>query len=74
MAKPEVLALTSLTYPTLWLWMREGRFPRARQVGGKTMWLSTDIDAWLAALPTRRLKGDPVESVAKPVKSTELLA
>lgn len=58
MAKPEVLALTSLTYPTLWLWMREGRFPRARQVGGKTMWLSSDIEAWIAALPVRRLKGD----------------
>jgi uncharacterized protein (DUF3820 family) len=39
--------------------IRAGKFPRARIVGGKSMWLSTEIDAWLAALPERPLKGDP---------------
>src|SRR5262245_20082318 len=30
--------------------------------GGKSMWLSTEIEAWIAALPVRRLKGDePLE-------------
>jgi predicted DNA-binding transcriptional regulator AlpA len=38
--------------------MRAGTFPRARVVGGRSMWLSTEVDAWLAALPVRPLKGD----------------
>ena len=27
-------------------------------VGGKSMWLSTEVEAWMAALPRSRLKGD----------------
>jgi hypothetical protein len=38
--------------------MRAGTFPRSRVVGGKSMWLSSEIEAWLAALPVRQLKGD----------------
>ena len=41
-----------------------GKFPRARVVGGQSMWLSTEIEAWLAALPVRRLKGDAPEAPA----------
>jgi hypothetical protein len=51
-------------YPTVWAWMRAGTFPRSRIVGGKSMWLSTEVDAWLAELPVRRLKGDLEEAVA----------
>jgi predicted DNA-binding transcriptional regulator AlpA len=59
----EVTAIAGVTYPCIWLWMREGRFPRSRVVGGKSMWRSDEIDAWLAALPVRPLKGDaPVEA------------
>jgi predicted DNA-binding transcriptional regulator AlpA len=54
----EVLALAGCSYPTLWAWMRAGKFPRSRIVGGKSMWLSTEIDEWLANLPLRPLKGD----------------
>jgi hypothetical protein len=38
--------------------MRNGTFPRSRVVGGRSMWRSDEIDAWLAALPIRPLKGD----------------
>jgi predicted DNA-binding transcriptional regulator AlpA len=54
----EVLAVAGCSYPTLWAWMRAGKFPRSRIVGGKSMWLSTEIDEWLANLPMRPLKGD----------------
>ena len=47
MSKHEVLAVVGCSYPTLWAWMRAGTFPRGRVVGGKSMWLSTEIDAWL---------------------------
>ena len=58
MSKHEVLAITNVSYPTLWSWMRANKFPRSLIVGGLTKWRSTDIDAWLAQLPVRRLKGD----------------
>jgi predicted DNA-binding transcriptional regulator AlpA len=38
--------------------MPAGKFPRSRIVGGKSMWVSTEIESWMAALPIRRLKGD----------------
>jgi prophage regulatory protein len=58
LSKYEVMTITGMSYPTLWAWMRAGKFPRSRIVGGKSMWLSTEIDAWLAGLPKRPLKGD----------------
>lgn len=56
--KAEVCRVANVTFPTIWSWMRAGKFPRARIVGGKSMWLTSEIDAWLAALPIRPLKGD----------------
>jgi predicted DNA-binding transcriptional regulator AlpA len=57
--KSEVLKIVSATYPAVWNWMRAGTFPRSRIVGGRSMWRSDEIEAWLAGLPIRRLKGDP---------------
>jgi prophage regulatory protein len=70
LSKREVLEIVSVSYPTLWSMMRAGTFPRSRVVGGKSMWLSSEIEAWLAALPVRQLKGDepsgPVHDDRKP--------
>ena len=59
LGKPEVIAIANASFPTIWEWMRAGKFPRARIVGGRSMWRSDDIDKWLAELPVRALKGDP---------------
>jgi len=56
--KSQICKIANVTYPTVWAWMRQGKFPRARAVGGKSMWLTSEVDAWLAALPVRKLKGD----------------
>jgi predicted DNA-binding transcriptional regulator AlpA len=58
LTKVEVCAIANATFPSIWGWMRAGTFPRARVVGGRSMWFSTEIDQWLAGLPVRRLKGD----------------
>ena len=59
LTKPEVLLVAGgVSYPTLWSWMRAGTFPRARVVGGKSMWRSDEVQAWLDAFPVRPLKGD----------------
>ena len=58
LSKHEVLGIVGVTYPSIWSWMRAGRFPRSRVVGGRSMWRSDEINEWLAGLPVRPLKGD----------------
>jgi predicted DNA-binding transcriptional regulator AlpA len=58
--KREVMAITGVTFPTIWEWMRANKFPRARIVVGKSKWMAADIADWLNGLPPRRLKGDAV--------------
>jgi predicted DNA-binding transcriptional regulator AlpA len=43
-SRGEVIGRTGLSYPTIWQWMREGKFPRSRDVGGRAMWLASDIE------------------------------
>jgi prophage regulatory protein len=57
-SRGEVIGRTGLSYPTIWQWMRDGKFPRSRDVGGRAMWLAADIEQWILKLPTRKLKGD----------------
>lgn len=64
LTKREVLVITSVSYVSLWTWMREGKFPRARTVGGRSMWVSTEIEAWLNELPVRKLKGDDSAAIS----------
>jgi len=64
LSKHEIVAITGVTYPTVWAWMRDGAFPRSRVVGGKSAWLSSEIEAWIAGLPLRPLKGDEPREVA----------
>jgi predicted DNA-binding transcriptional regulator AlpA len=63
--KAKILTITGASYPTVWAWMRDGKFPRSRVVGGKSMWVSTEIVAWMAKLPVRRLKGDKPEAASR---------
>jgi predicted DNA-binding transcriptional regulator AlpA len=58
LTRHEIVAITGVTYPTIWLWMRQGKFPRPRIIGGKSAWLATEVETWLTLLPVRRLKGD----------------
>jgi prophage regulatory protein len=61
LSKSEVLDKVGCTYPTLWKMMSAGTFPRPVVIGGtsggKNGWLEHEVDAWIAALPRRRLKG-----------------
>jgi predicted DNA-binding transcriptional regulator AlpA len=46
------------TFVTLWTWMQNRKFPRARDVHGRPMWLESEINEFIAALPVKRIKGD----------------
>ena len=63
--KDEVCAIAGASFPTIWAWMRTGTFPRSRVVGGKSKWLSTEIETWVQGLPVRRLKGDVTPAPAE---------
>lgn len=66
LSKREVLGIVGVSFPTVWTWMRDGKFPRSRAVGGRSMWRSDEIDAWLDTLPVRTLKGDAEGTEATP--------
>jgi predicted DNA-binding transcriptional regulator AlpA len=54
----EVCEPTGLTYVSIWSRMRAGTFPRSRIEGGRSVWISTELEQWLSGLKLRRLKGD----------------
>lgn len=56
--KAEVLRRVPVTYVTLWTWMQEDKFPRSRNIGGKSAWLEHEIEAWIKARPKVPLKGE----------------
>jgi prophage regulatory protein len=55
-SKPEVCDRVGRTFPTIWLWMRQGKFPLPRDLGGKPAWVESEVDAWIERLPTRKYK------------------
>ena len=67
--RSEILEITGVSYPTLWEWMRNGKFPRSIEVGGGVAWRQSEIEEWLANLPRRRLKGDAADSSSPNVPS-----
>jgi predicted DNA-binding transcriptional regulator AlpA len=59
LTRKQVCARVGVSFPTIWRWMVRGTFPRARAVGDlKSGWLESEVNAWIAALPVRRLKHD----------------
>jgi predicted DNA-binding transcriptional regulator AlpA len=56
--RAEVLAVVGCSYTTLWEMMQRAEFPRGRIRGGKTVWLSNEIEEWMQQLPVRPIKGD----------------
>ena len=59
LSKLQVMDRVGVCFPTLWKWMRAGTFPRSRALGGSTVWIASEVEAWMASLPMRPLKGDP---------------
>jgi len=48
MRLPYVLNRTGIKKATLWLWIKEGKFPKPVKLGIKSVaWASNEIDAWI---------------------------
>jgi predicted DNA-binding transcriptional regulator AlpA len=56
LTRAELLQRVPVTFPTIWSWMREGKFPPARHLGVKTFWLESEVSAWIRGLPLREYK------------------
>jgi predicted DNA-binding transcriptional regulator AlpA len=62
LGKREVCELTGRSFPTIWAWMKRGTFPRARVLAGRSsVWLQSEIVAWMQALPLRNYRADERE-------------
>jgi predicted DNA-binding transcriptional regulator AlpA len=57
-SKSELRKRVPLSFPTIWKMMQQNRFPRARVIGGKSVWIESEVDDFLAALPLRHYKSD----------------
>jgi prophage regulatory protein len=59
LTKRDICQRINRSYPTIWAWMQQGKFPRAKNVNGHPGWVEEEIEKWIASLPTARIKGDP---------------
>ena len=57
--KSEVLEMVGVSYPTIWRWVRDGKFPAPRTIGATTAkdgvvrWVESEVRAWIEDLPKR---------------------
>jgi prophage regulatory protein len=57
LSKTQVLKKVPVTAPTLWTWVRQGKFPKPRSISpNKTVWIEAEVDAWMQAQPVRNYK------------------
>jgi predicted DNA-binding transcriptional regulator AlpA len=63
LSRGEVLAKVPVSYVSLFCWMRDGKFPKSRQVGGRVCWIETEVNDWIKNLPVTTFK-DSSEKVA----------
>jgi predicted DNA-binding transcriptional regulator AlpA len=56
LSKAQVLALLGVSANSLWRWCRAGKFPKGKMLGTQVRWLSTEVEAFVATLPSQRLK------------------
>jgi len=57
LSKQQVLKKIPVTGPTLWSWVRAGKFPRPRAISpNKTVWVAAEVEAWMQARPLRTYK------------------
>jgi predicted DNA-binding transcriptional regulator AlpA len=60
LCKAEVIERVGVSYPTIWNWMRAGKFPRARDLNGSPRWLAHEVEVFLSFLPEKKYL--PVQS------------
>jgi prophage regulatory protein len=65
-SKAEVVERIGVSFPTIWAWMRAGKFPRARELRGRPAWIENEVEKWIRARPLIKYKGLDDGVVLKP--------
>lgn len=59
--RDDVLDLIGISYPCLWGWIRDGKFPAGRDLGGgkkgHVVWIEEEVMDWVRSRPKRLPKG-----------------
>ena len=59
LSKAQVLRKIPITAPTLWSWVRAGKFPRPRAISpNKTVWVAAEVEQWMQSRPVKLYKSD----------------
>ena len=49
---PEVVKMTGLSKVTIWRQIRDGKFPKSRQISDRRVaWLESEINEWMDSRP-----------------------
>jgi predicted DNA-binding transcriptional regulator AlpA len=57
LSKAQVLKKVPVTAPTLWAWVRAGKFPQPRALSSnKVVWIQDEVDRWMREQPVPRYK------------------
>ena len=56
LTKHDLLMRLPVSFATIWNWMRQGLFPLAYNLNGKSVWLESEVDAHSLSLPRREYK------------------
>jgi prophage regulatory protein len=58
LSRPEVLDRIGVSFPTIWSWMKAGKFPLAREMSGndgkRVGWLESEVNDWIRSRPVRQ--------------------
>jgi predicted DNA-binding transcriptional regulator AlpA len=65
-SKATMLQMVNKTWPTVWKWMQEDQFPRARNTGGTASWIESEVQDWMRNRPLQPLKGDDDDKSVTP--------
>jgi predicted DNA-binding transcriptional regulator AlpA len=64
LTRGEVLELVGVSYPAIFGWVKEGKFPPGRTIGvgkkGHIAWLESEVIDWIMSRPLRYPKGSKV--------------
>jgi len=57
LSREQICAIVGLSYPTIWMSMRAGEFPRSYKISKTRVgWLRSEIVAWMHSRPLQTYK------------------
>lgn len=56
LSKRDLEKKVCLTFPYVWRLIRDDKFPKGRAIGSRTVWLNSEVEAWMRERPVREYK------------------